>query len=246
MTQPDFNISNESIVRNAIQEMIMNHELEPGDKLPSENELADSFNMKRIAVRNALLQLEKMGLLDSRQGIGRFVKEKMPVIELDMTGKRSFSDKMHEQGVPYESRVIFADYASDKEQEKHRTELGVGGEVDIFKVARLRIVNHVPCAIHISFIREDAVPDISREVDQLSSIFNYYNHKGYRNLTSGGTQIHTTFPTLNEQRQLECHELVPLIVYESHTSDVDKNLKLEQTRILYRSDLFKHSLGSVN
>ncbi|MCG1008486.1 hypothetical protein J4760_00325 [Salinicoccus sp. ID82-1] len=36
MTQPDFSVSNESIVRNAIQEMIMNHELEPGDKLPSE------------------------------------------------------------------------------------------------------------------------------------------------------------------------------------------------------------------
>ncbi|TVT28962.1 GntR family transcriptional regulator [Salinicoccus cyprini] len=246
MTQPDFSVSNESIVRNAIQEMIMNHELEPGDKLPSENELADSFKMKRIVVRNALLQLEKMGLLDSRQGIGRFVKEKMPVIELDMTGKRSFSGKMQEQGVPYESRVIFADYASGKEQEKYRATLGVGADVSIYKVARLRIVNHVPCAIHISFIREDMVPDISRETDQLSSIFNYYSSKGYTNLTSGGTQIHTTFPTLNEQRQLECLELVPLIVYESHTADVDRDIMLEQTRILYRSDLFKHSLGSVN
>ncbi|WP_271399357.1 GntR family transcriptional regulator [Salinicoccus roseus] len=108
MKESEFNISNESIIRNAIQERIMNNELKPGDTLPSENVLADEFGMKRIVVRNALVQLEKMGLLDSRQGVGRFVKEKRPVIELDMSGRRSFSDKMREQGVDYESKVIFA------------------------------------------------------------------------------------------------------------------------------------------
>ncbi len=39
----------------------MNNELKPGDTLPSENVLADEFGMKRIVVRNALVQLEKMG-----------------------------------------------------------------------------------------------------------------------------------------------------------------------------------------
>ncbi|WP_271402410.1 GntR family transcriptional regulator [Salinicoccus roseus] len=120
MKESKFNISNESIIRNAVQERIMNNELKPGDTLPSENVLADEFGMKRIVVRNALVQLEKMGLLDSRQGVGRFVKEKRPVIELDMSGRRSFSDKMREQGVGYESRVIYAGYATGNEQEKYR------------------------------------------------------------------------------------------------------------------------------
>ncbi|WP_411843845.1 GntR family transcriptional regulator [Salinicoccus sp. HZC-1] len=246
MNQNDFNVSNESIIRNAIQEMILNNELKSGDKLPSENALADEYKVKRIVVRNALVQMEKMGILGSRQGVGRFIKEKLPIIELDMSGKRSFSDKMKEQGVSYESRVIFAGYATSREQEKYREVLGVDAGIAIYKVARLRIVNHVPSAIHVSFIREDVVPDIDQETDQLASVFNYYRNNGITNLKSTDTQIHTAFPTLAEQRNLECHELVPLIAYESQTVDEDTNNIIEQTRILYRSDLFKHSLGSVN
>ena len=75
MKESKFNISNESIIRNAIQERIMNNELKPGDTLPSENVLAEEFGMKRIVVRNALVQLDKMGLLVSRQGVGRFGKQ---------------------------------------------------------------------------------------------------------------------------------------------------------------------------
>lgn len=246
MSRSNFNISNEIIIRNAIQERIMNNELRPGDTLPSENVLADEFGMKRIVIRNALVQLEKMGLLEGRQGIGRFVKEKRPVIELDMSGRRSFSDKMREQGVHYESRVIFAGYASVSEQEKYRRTLAVSDDVSIFKVARLRIVDHTPCAIHVSYIREDMVPDINEETEQLASMFNYYGKHGYTNLKSMNTHIHTVFPTLDEQRHLECEELVPLIVYESQTINLDTNRILEQTRVLYRSDLFKHALGSVN
>lgn len=246
MNQSGFNVSNESIIRNAIQEMILNNDLKPGDKLPSENVLADEYKVKRIIVRNALVQMEKMGILGSRQGVGRFVKEKMPVIELDMSGRRSFSDKMREQGVPYESRVIFAGYATDKEQGKCRVAFGLTDNIAIYKVARLRIVNHVPCALHVSYIRKDVVPEIDDDRNQLSSLFNYYKKNGIVNLKSVDTQIHTAFPTLNEQRELECQELVPLIVYESQTVDEDTGDIIEQTRILYRSDLFKHSLGSVN
>ncbi|WP_020008163.1 GntR family transcriptional regulator [Salinicoccus albus] len=241
MSKPDFNISSESRIRNTIQEKILNRELAPGDKMPSENVIADEFKEKRIVVRNALVQLEKMGLLEGRQGIGRFVKARLPVIELDMTGRRSFSDKMAAQSLPYESRIIFARYATESEQKRYEQMIGTTG-VALFKVGRLRIVNDVPCAIHISYIREDVVPDISYETDQLGSIFKYYNKKGITNLKSAGTQITTAFPTLSEQEYLECQELVPLIIYETQTIDIDSDRRLEHTRILYRSDLFKQQI----
>src|SRR5699024_2834908 len=119
MEQGDFSVSSESVIRNAIQEKILANELKPGDKLPSEHALADEYRVKRIVVRNAFVQLEKMGLIASRQGVGRFIKEKRPVIGLDMSGRRSFSDKMKEQGVIKESRVVLAGYAADEEQEEH-------------------------------------------------------------------------------------------------------------------------------
>ncbi len=47
----------------------------PGTKLPSENDLADSFGVSRISVRAAIQKLVAIGLVESRSGEGTFVKK---------------------------------------------------------------------------------------------------------------------------------------------------------------------------
>ncbi len=47
----------------------------PGEKLPSETELAGMFEVSRITVRNALQRLRAQGLIETRFGEGSFVKE---------------------------------------------------------------------------------------------------------------------------------------------------------------------------
>ncbi|MEW5721958.1 MAG: FadR/GntR family transcriptional regulator [Thermodesulfobacteriota bacterium] len=60
-----------------IRESIYAGKLTPGDKLPTERELAKIFNTSRVSVRSALLNLEQAGFLDIRQGAGGgfFIKE---------------------------------------------------------------------------------------------------------------------------------------------------------------------------
>lgn len=48
----------------------------PGDKLPSENELALLFGVSRITVRNAIQKLAALELVETRFGEGTFVKKK--------------------------------------------------------------------------------------------------------------------------------------------------------------------------
>ena len=50
-------------------------EWKPGDKIPSENELAAQLQVSRISVRSALQRLSSLGLVESRQGEGTFVCE---------------------------------------------------------------------------------------------------------------------------------------------------------------------------
>jgi len=57
-----------------LKELLINGEWRPGDKVPSENELADKFNVSRITVRQALQRLGALGLIDTRRGEGSFVK----------------------------------------------------------------------------------------------------------------------------------------------------------------------------
>ena len=47
--------------------------LVPGQRLPTERELADSFGVSRGVIREALKVLGSMGLVESRQGSGTYV-----------------------------------------------------------------------------------------------------------------------------------------------------------------------------
>ncbi len=50
-------------------------QLSPGDKLPSEQALCDVYEVSQITVRRALRELEHMGYVHSRHGVGWFINE---------------------------------------------------------------------------------------------------------------------------------------------------------------------------
>lgn len=66
-------ISN-SIYKN-IENQIINGEVKPGDKLPSENEFCKIWNTSRISVRQALERLVSLGILHRVRGGGTYVSE---------------------------------------------------------------------------------------------------------------------------------------------------------------------------
>ncbi len=57
----------------ALTNMIETGQLEPGDQLPPEDELARKLGISRSTLREALGHLESHGLIARRQGIGTFV-----------------------------------------------------------------------------------------------------------------------------------------------------------------------------
>lgn len=61
-----------------LKEMIIRKELVPGEKLPSEQELAEHFDVGRHTVREALKKMAVMGLVESRVGQGSYITEVKP------------------------------------------------------------------------------------------------------------------------------------------------------------------------
>jgi GntR family transcriptional repressor for pyruvate dehydrogenase complex len=59
---------------NQIKQLISRGDLKPGDRIPSERDLATMLGVSRPSVREAIMVLEAMGFLDSRQGGGTFVR----------------------------------------------------------------------------------------------------------------------------------------------------------------------------
>ncbi len=57
-----------------IEEMIKTNQMQPGDKLQSEKELAAYFGVSRMAIREALSALQAAGLLEVKHGSGIFIR----------------------------------------------------------------------------------------------------------------------------------------------------------------------------
>jgi GntR family transcriptional regulator, transcriptional repressor for pyruvate dehydrogenase complex len=61
-------------VARQIERLILK-KLKPGDKLPSERELAEMLQVSRSSIRDAIRGLELIGLVEPRQGAGTIVRE---------------------------------------------------------------------------------------------------------------------------------------------------------------------------
>ncbi len=56
-------------------ERLINDEMQPGDRLPPERQLAEMFQVSRGSIRDAIRTLETMGMVTARQGAGTVVRE---------------------------------------------------------------------------------------------------------------------------------------------------------------------------
>lgn len=69
-----------SRISDDLRKQITSGELGPHAVLPSEAELARTYDVSRITVRAALQTLEQEGLIVSRSGVGRIVRSRQPMI----------------------------------------------------------------------------------------------------------------------------------------------------------------------
>lgn len=61
-----------------IRQYIVTHHLQPGDKLPSERELAETLHAGRSSIREALRAMELLGLIETKRGEGTFLSRYRP------------------------------------------------------------------------------------------------------------------------------------------------------------------------
>ena len=57
-----------------MKRQLINREWKPGDKLPSEEKLAEAFGVSKVTVRQAMQQLTTLGLIETRLGEGSYVR----------------------------------------------------------------------------------------------------------------------------------------------------------------------------
>src|SRR6266571_2884473 len=91
-----------------LAELISVGRLAPGDRMPSEQDLAAWFGVSRMTLRQALAKLARRGLVTrtvGRRG-GTFVAERK--LEQDRTTLAGFSEQLRRHGIQPGARVLLA------------------------------------------------------------------------------------------------------------------------------------------
>jgi GntR family transcriptional repressor for pyruvate dehydrogenase complex len=101
----------EDIVRQ-IQILSAERQLQPGDRLPPERELAEILGVSRTSVREAIRVLSAMGLVEVRSGDGTFIREAPtpidPAVSSRLSERALLLDLLEARGVIEEEIVALA------------------------------------------------------------------------------------------------------------------------------------------
>lgn len=87
-------------IADALREQMLSGRLQPGDRLPTQEALSETFDVSRIVARRALDILEAEGLIDRVRGGGAFVRRHQPLL------RRSALHYKSNPGAPFAEEAL--------------------------------------------------------------------------------------------------------------------------------------------
>ena len=130
----------------------------PGDRLPTEPELAARHDVSRITARQAVMQLVREGLVVRRQGKGSFVAE--PPVHHDLVDLHGIYDELVARGVNPTTELL--DYA-ELAPPANVAERLRSGTRKVLHYKRLYLRRGEPFAVSWAWL-SPAVPKVPREL----------------------------------------------------------------------------------
>ncbi len=137
-------------LRDEFVRLIDDGELAPGDRLPSEPELASRFVASRGTVREAFKLLEQDGLVDVEHGRGRFVSAEARLrVTRPVTAFESVTEMLRGRGFTPSTRLLHAEQRPATQAERQALEPTDGQVVELI---RLRSNGDEPLIVSINVI----------------------------------------------------------------------------------------------
>lgn len=141
---------------NILRRQIIDGVWSPGDRMPSETELIDEYEVSRITVRQAFDMLVNDGLVYRRRGRGTFVAA--PTIEQGLTRIISFTEDMQRRGLRPGTVIIDARLEAADEHVAEQLEIEPGTELAVLE--RLRLADGDPMSVEVSHLVHRLCPGI--------------------------------------------------------------------------------------
>ena len=138
-------------IRDSLRRQILDGSYSVHERLPSENEMMNTFGVSRITIRQALRDLHNEGLVFSAQGKGTFVSK--PKAVQNVQRLEGFGEAMAAQGYEASARVLSIQQMKAPKAVVAALDLQPGE--DVVEVKRVRYLNRSPVCIDHSYFPMD-------------------------------------------------------------------------------------------
>jgi len=203
----------------------------PGDRLPSEAELCELFEVSRMTARQAMQLVSSQGLIERRRGAGTFVRS--TPVPRDLGSPLSFSGSMAMRGMTASSRTLKWGVVTPSEDESRA--LGVQGAGSAYVLERLRLADQIPMAIERAVMPAKLALKLDEGFQEGSL------HDAFRNLGRRPSEAHADVSARRAtKRQRDLLELpaAGIIIAELRTIYDQDDLALERTETCYAADRY--------
>jgi GntR family transcriptional regulator len=184
-------------IQQALIEQIQVGQLRVGDCLPSEYELARSYQVSRMTARQALHLLKSRGYALSQKGRGTYVTR--PKLEKNIMHLRGFTEEMTQRGMMPSSRLLAQTVLLAKGvlAEQLRVEEGSA----VLHLRRLRIADGTPMALEESYIPLKHYPGLERTDFTSESLYKVLRDK-YGVRAAWADEVLEASPATSEESEL--------------------------------------------
>ncbi|MCD5325882.1 MULTISPECIES: phosphonate metabolism transcriptional regulator PhnF [Pontibacillus] len=218
-----------------IKQQIQKGAFLPGEMIPSERELSETYDVSRMTVRQSITNMVNDGILYREKGRGTFVAEQK--IEQTLQGMTSFTEDMKARGLVPSSRLLHFDVVPA--QPEMAEKLGLQEEEELFLIQRIRFADGEPMAVETTFIPAKLVPGLSKDIVQ-GSLYEYMEAKHGYKIGRATQVIEATIVDQQEAELLQVPLSSPVLVIERNSFLTD-GTPFEVVKSAYRADRYKFS-----
>jgi GntR family transcriptional regulator len=215
-------------------EQIRSGTLQPGQPIPSEQEIATSLGVSRMTARQAVKSLCDKGVAYSRRGLGTFVSRSKQ--EKTSTELLSFTEEMQARGCRTTSRVLsFEQVAVEAEVAQA---LHLGAKANVLRLKRVRSADSVPMSIEESFLPARLFPALLETFDPRKSLYQALaEHYGVR-MAAADEMVEAALARAEEAHLLRIDKHSPVFLL-TRISYAESGQPVEYVRSTYRGDRWK-------
>ena len=198
-----------------IETSIKNKTWKPGDKLPTEMELAKTYRVNRHTIRRSVHELVEKGLVSVEQGRGMFIPDY--VLDYKLAKRTRFSEVVSSQNKFPGGRALSGEVIKANKKVSEALTMPLEGKVCLLRT--IRELDDVPIVLAAHYFSASRFPDFLERFEEFKSVSKTLDSYGLGNYERQSTNISARMPNSEEIASLKQPANRPVLITESVNVD---------------------------